>query len=130
MEACASRGFKVDATKPIAEMKDTVRKFCEARDWDEFHGAKDLAIGVVTEASELLEIFRFKSDPEISAMLEDRMSRLEISHELADSLFFILRFAQRFDFDLATALEEKMKLNEQKYPVSRAKGSNRKYSEY
>jgi hypothetical protein len=44
----------------IADLKVEVAAFCEARDWDQFHGPKDLAIGIATEASELLELFRFR----------------------------------------------------------------------
>lgn len=51
-----------DDTTTIQELKDIIQKYCEARDWDQFHSPKDLAIGVVTEAAELLEPFRFKNE--------------------------------------------------------------------
>ena len=53
----------------IADLKKRVQKFCEDRDWDQFHGAKDLAIGVITEAAELLEHFRFLSDDQARRLL-------------------------------------------------------------
>ena len=53
---------KKDAVRTVEEMKAAVQKFCEERDWDQFHHVKDLAIGAVTESAELLEIFRFKTD--------------------------------------------------------------------
>jgi NTP pyrophosphatase (non-canonical NTP hydrolase) len=105
-----------------------VKTFCEARDWDQFHGPKDLAIGVITEASELLEHFRFLSDEQALALLKDPQQKEDIEDELADVLFFLLRFSQRFDIDLAQALVKKIEKSEKKYPVDKAKGSNKKYS--
>jgi len=112
----------------IQELTDNVRKFCEARDWDQYHGLKDLAIGVITEASELLEHFRFLSDEEAMSLLNNPQQKEEIEDELADVLFFLLRFSQRFDVDLEQALQRKMVKSEKKYLVSKAKGSNWKYT--
>lgn len=112
----------------IEELKDKVRAFCEARDWDQFHGPKDLAIGVITEASELLEHFRFLSDEQAMAVLNNREQREEIEDEIADVLFFLLRFAQRFDVDIELALLRKIEKTEKKYPVEKARGRNTKYT--
>jgi NTP pyrophosphatase (non-canonical NTP hydrolase) len=112
----------------IEELKKTVQEFCEARDWDQFHGPKDLAIGVITEASELLEHFRFLSDEQALALLHNPQQKEEIEDELADVLFFLLRFSQRFDIDLDMALLRKIGKSEKKYPVDKAKGSNQKYT--
>lgn len=109
-------------------LSDKVRQFCEARDWDQFHGPKDLAIGLITEASELLEHFRFQSDQQALALFTDTQSKEEIESELADVFFFLLRFSQRFDIDLDKALRRKMEVSERKYPVHRAKGRNVKYT--
>jgi NTP pyrophosphatase (non-canonical NTP hydrolase) len=112
----------------IRDLKDKVREFCEARDWDQFHGPKELAIGVITEASELLEHFRFLSEEQAMELLQDPQQREEIEDEIADVLFFLLRFCQRFDVDLERALMRKMEKGEKKYPVEKAKGSNLKYT--
>lgn len=112
----------------IDELKLRVKTFCEARDWDQFHGPKDLAIGVITEASELLEHFRFQSEEQALALLSDPHIKEEIEDELADVLFFLLRFSQRFDVDLDQALIRKIEKSEQKYPVEKAKGKNTKYT--
>jgi NTP pyrophosphatase (non-canonical NTP hydrolase) len=116
------------AKQSIEELKKTVQTFCEARDWDQFHGPKDLAIGVITEASELLEHFRFLSDEQAMALLHNPQQKEDIEDELADVLFFLLRFSQRFDVDLANALVRKIEKSEKKYPVDKAKGSNQKYT--
>lgn len=112
----------------LEKLQREVQRFCEARDWDQFHGPKDLAIGVITEASELLEHFRFLSDEQALELLKNSQQKEEVEDELADVLFFLLRFAQRFDVDLAQALTRKMAKSEKKYPVDKAKGSNKKYT--
>jgi NTP pyrophosphatase (non-canonical NTP hydrolase) len=113
----------------IEELKTRIREFCEERDWDQFHSPKDLAIGLVTEASELLEHFRFRSEAEIAELLRDTPKRREVAHELADAFFFILRFSQRLGFDLSSCLDAKMAVNAERYPAHAARGSNRKYTE-
>ena len=118
-----------DTDTSLAVLKDRAAAFCEERDWDRFHGARDLAIGIVTEAAELLEIFRFRSDEEIEALLADPEGRQRVEHEAADVLFFVVRLAQRHGIDLAAAFEEKLALNAERYPVDKSRGSNRKYTE-
>lgn len=114
----------------IKDLKDKVQSFCEERDWDQFHNPKDLAIGISTEANELLDLFRFKGEEDMMDMLNDSVKRCSIEEELADTFFFILRFAQRNNMDLAEILYEKMKKNALKYPIEKAKGCNLKYTEY
>ncbi len=117
----------MDSNTNLQELKDKVKKFCEERDWDKYHNAKDLAIGVITEASELLEKFRFKSEKEIDEILESK--KQEISEELADILYFVLRLAQKYHIDMSTELDKKLAKNELKYPINKSKGSNKKYTE-
>ena len=113
----------------ISEMQEIVKQFCEERNWSQFHNPKDLAIGISTEANELLDIFRFKSDEQIRVMLETPEKKEAIADELADTLYFILRFAQMNDIDLTDALIRKIKKNEEKYPIYKATGKNLKYKE-
>jgi len=119
----------LDQQTTVLELRQIVRAFCDERDWEQFHGAKDLAIGVSTEAAELLEHFRFRSDAECETLLREPDGRQEIEHELVDVLFFVLRFADRYGIDLDDAFRRKMSRNAQRYPVDKSKGSNRKYSE-
>lgn len=119
-----------DDETTISQLKITVKQFCDARDWDQFHGAKDLAIGISTESAELLDIFRFKSEEEINRMFNRPETREKISDEMADVLFFILRLSQKYDMDLADAFDKKMGKNERKYPIEKARGSNKKYDEF
>ena len=114
----------------ISDLMKLISKFCRERDWDKYHSAKDLAIGITTESSELLELFRFKNDDEIEILLSSKEGREKIGQELADVLYFLIRFAEINDFDLSAELVRKMELNNKKYPVEKAKGSNKKYSEF
>ena len=98
----------MDDKTNIAELKKQVKKFCEDRDWDQYHNPKDLAIGIVTESSELIEHFRFKSDKEIEEMFKSKAKKEEISEEMADIFYFLLRMAQKYDVDLASELTKKL----------------------
>ncbi|MBY0314808.1 MAG: nucleotide pyrophosphohydrolase [Bdellovibrionales bacterium] len=118
----------MDTSATVEALKQKVQKFCEDRNWDQFHGPKDLAIGAVTESSELLEIFRFVKDQDCPKLLNDPKIRSDISDELADVLFFVLRFAQMNNFDLEQALAHKLQKNEAKYPVEKSYGKNTKYT--
>lgn len=106
-----------DQETTLFEVQTWVRDFCDERGWEPYHGPKDLAIGLVTEASELLEIFRFVPEGDLAAMMRDPAARARMGDELADSLYFILRFAQLFQFDLSACLQQKMVKNAAKYPV-------------
>lgn len=118
-----------DEETTVRDLKEIVRRFSQERNWDRFHNPKDLAIGIVTEGSELLEKFRFKSEAQANALLNSTSSRREINEELSDIFYFVLRFAQRYGIDLSTELGKKVKKNAVRYPVEKAKGSNKKYSE-
>lgn len=120
----------MDRDTKIEELKKNIQEFCEERDWDQFHSIKDLAIGAVTECSELLEIFRFQSEAQIAELLKNSNKREEIADELADVFFFILRISQKYEFDLSTAVDKKMQKNRKKYPIDKAKGQNIKYNQY
>jgi len=120
---------QTDNQTTITELKEKIRHLCELREWDQFHNAKELTIGIITEASELLQHFRFKSEDEVDAMFHDSRKQ-EITEEMADILFFLIRFAQRYDIDLTAELKDKMRKNEKNYPIEKAKGSNKKYSEF
>lgn len=118
-----------DKNVTVEFLKKEVKDFCNERDWDPFNPPKDVAIGIATEASELLDIFRFKRESDIEKMMTDKKTREHISEELADTLFFILRFAEMNDFDLSESLKDKLEKNNKKYPIKLSKGKNLKYNE-
>lgn len=107
-------------------MTEQVRDFCDARDWRKYHTPKELAIGMATESSELLQLFRFVSDERIAEMFEDTERRQAIEDEVADTLLFLLRFADLNEIDLPAALSSKLKRNGERYPVDASSNEYRK----
>lgn len=105
----------------IKEVIDELLKFRNERDWEQFHNPKDLALALNVEAGELLEVFLWKKPEE--ADLE------KVKEELADVLAFAFLLAEKYDLDVKTIVLDKIKKNAEKYPVSKAKGSAKKYNE-
>lgn len=103
-----------------------VRDFCDARDWRKYHTPKELAIGMATESSELLQLFRFMSDEHIAEMFQDPKQRQAIEDEVADTLVFLLRFADLNDIDLQAALSSKLKRNGERHPIDTGSNEYRK----
>ncbi len=106
------------------------RDFVRAREWDRFHTPKNLAMALTGEAAELQELFQWLTPEDAEALTQDPVKAKALKDELADVFFYLLRIADRFDVDLEAAFWEKMEDNARKYPVERAKGSARKYTEY
>ena len=96
-------------------------RFRNERDWEQFHNSKDLAIAISIEANELLEQFLWKE--------EEGANRDKIKEELADVFLFGLLLAHKHGFDLKEILLEKIRINAEKYPVSKSKGSAKKYDQ-
>lgn len=104
-----------------------LREFSEARDWDQFHDPKNLAEAIAIEAGELLQLFLWKTTDQSRDLSPSEMKELE--EEVADILIFLTYLADKFDIDLVDAAISKIDLNELKYPVEKAKGSSKKYSD-
>ena len=107
-------------------MTEQVRDFCDDRGWRKYHTPKELAIGMATESSELLQLFRFMSDERIAEMFEDAEQRQAIEDEIADTLLFLLRFADLNEIDLPAALSSKLKRNGKRYPINASSNEYRK----
>ena len=111
----------------IQELTDQILKFREDRDWKQFHNSKDLAISLVLEATELLEHFQWKSATDVEAHIQE--SREEIGEELADILYWVLLLSHDLNIEIKSAFNAKIQKNARKYPVEKAKGSAKKYTE-
>lgn len=120
----------VDQDTTVDVLKAQVKNFCEAREWDQYHDAKELSISIAVESAELLELFRFKGREEMQQMFSVPGKREQVCDEVADVLFALLRFAQLYDIDLTTEFNRKIRKNEAKYPVELSRGSNKKYDEF
>jgi NTP pyrophosphatase (non-canonical NTP hydrolase) len=110
----------------IEELQQKIVAFRDERDWKQFHNPKDLAISLLLEASELLEHFQWKSVEEMKQHVKD--NKTEVSEELADVYYWVLLMAHDLGINLTEALNSKMKQNEEKYPISKAKGRHTKYT--
>jgi len=104
-------------------------KFRNDRDWQQYHKPKDLALSLVLEAAELLELFQWKTDKQVEEMITDPVATEKLADELADVLGWILILAHDCKIDLGVALENKLAKNGKKYPIEKSKGSSKKYTE-
>ena len=104
------------------------RKFGEARDWGQFHSPKNLAMALSVEVGELVECFQWLTEQQSSELAGDRLN--DVADEIADVQIYLVMLADKLGVDIATAVEDKMVKNEQKYPVDKVRGSAKKYTAY
>lgn len=109
-------------------LRNKQRDFAQARDWDQFHSPKNLAMALLGEAGELIEHFQWLTEDESRSLSSEK--KADVSTEMADVLLYLVRLADKLDIDLYQASLDKLELNSQKYPADQVKGSARKYSEY
>ncbi len=111
-----------DRDTALAELAERLAVFNGERDWGRFHTPRDLAMAVSIEAGELLELFLWKPDamPDVGRLRE----------ELADVLICLVNLAAKVDVDLMAAASDKLAANAAKYPVERARGNAKKWSEF
>lgn len=108
----------------MKKLMNRINQFRDERDWRKFHNEKDLAISISLEASELLELFQWKKSEEVV-----EKSLQEIREELADVFIYSFMMADNLNLDVEEIIKSKLDLNEQKYPVEKSRGSNKKYNE-
>ncbi len=107
--------------KDLREIINELIQFRDERDWAQFHNPKDLAIALNIEASELLELYLWKSSEEANVD--------QVKEELADVLLFALLISENYHFDINRILQDKIEINKKKYPVDKTRGSAKKYNE-
>ncbi|MBA2871099.1 NTP pyrophosphatase (non-canonical NTP hydrolase) [Anoxybacillus calidus] len=108
----------------MKHLQQKIIEFRDARNWKQFHTPKDLAISLSLEAGELLENFQWKTSEEAV-----RENFENMKDELADVVIYALLLSHELGIDLEEAIMDKMKKNEQKYPIEKSFGSKKKYSE-
>lgn len=114
----------------IAELTSQIRGFAESRDWQQFHTSRNLVLALIGEIGELAAEFQWIGDVAIDESLQDPNKRKAVGSELADVFIYLLRLADITGIDLVEELRKKMTINEQRYPVDKAKGSAAKYTAY
>ena len=108
---------------------EKLRRFAAERDWDQFHDPKNLAMALVVESGELVEIFQWLTPEQSQKVMGDAKKAVAVREELADIYGYLLRLADRLEVSLDEALEEKLVTNAEKYPVDLARGKATKYTE-
>jgi len=111
----------------LTDLRNALRDFAAERDWDQFHSPRNLATALAVEAAELLEPFQWLTDEQGRQL--PPATRSAVEEEMADVLLYLIRLADRLDVDLAAAARAKIARNAAKYPIDKAKGSARKYTE-
>lgn len=111
----------------ISDILLEIRSFRDERDWMQFHNPKDLAAAISIEASELQELFLWKTNEQTDRELE--LKRDAIADEIADIAIYLFELSDNLGIDLLEAMQSKLQKNAAKYPVDKAKGSSRKYSD-
>ena len=111
----------------LTDLRNALRDFAAERDWDQFNSPRNLATALAVEAAELLEPFQWLTDEQGRQL--PPATRSAVEEEMADVLLYLIRLADRLDVDLAAAARAKIARNAAKYPIDKAKGSARKYTE-
>lgn len=111
----------------LEDLQKKVIEFRDARNWKQFHNPKDLAISLLLESSELLEQFQWKSENEIREHIKNNPT--QIADEIIDVLYWLLLLANDLDIHIEDAFSRKMAINAKKYPVSKSRGSHKKYTD-
>lgn len=110
----------------IKKITEKIKKFRDDRDWMQFHDPKNMAVSIILEASELLEHFQWKTIGEVEEY--SKQNKDEIKDEIADIALYLFELADNLGVNLIDAMEQKLKKNELKYPVEKAKGKHTKYN--
>ena len=116
------------AGDPLRELQARLKAFACARDWEQFHSPKNLAMALVVEAAELVEHFQWLTEEQSGNLPPDKLAEVEL--ELADIFIYLLRLTEELGVDLMAATGRKIAINEERYPADKVRGSARKYDEY
>ena len=105
----------------LEDLRKAIVQFTQERDWDQFHNGKDLALALSIEAAELNEAFLWKEAKDVNVE--------KVKEELADIFNYAILIADKYDLDIKQIVLDKLRRNEEKYPVDKAYGSAKKYNE-
>lgn len=112
----------------MKELTSDIKKFVKARDWEQFHSPKNLAIALSVESSELLEIFTWLKEDDVRRLIDSQMEN--IRDEVGDIFIYLINFCDKLNLDPIECAKNKLEKNNHKYPAELVKGKAKKYSEY
>jgi len=119
----------MDSQTTIETLKEKAIAFRDARNWRQFHDAKNLTVALSIESAELQEIFLWKKDEEVRDLIKSDSGHKKIKEEIADVMMFLLYLSEACGIDLSDAVEEKIIINSKKYPVGKSFNSHKKYTD-
>lgn len=114
--------------KNLEAIRIRLREFSDARDWDQFHSPKNLSMALSVEVSELVESFQWLTEEQSLTLTAEQQAA--VIDEIADVQMYLILLADKLGVDIQTAVEQKLKKNEQKYPIEKVKGNSKKYDQY
>ncbi len=109
-------------------LKHLLRDFADTRDWNQFHSPKNLSMELSVEVAEITEHFQWLTQEQSKTLPKNKLD--EVATELADTLLYLVRLADKLEIDLMAAALSKIELNNQKYPVDKSRGNAKKYTEF
>ena len=111
----------------LERLREQLRDFAAARDWDQFHSPKNLAMALAVEAGELLETFQWLTEEQSRKLAPEALAAA--SEEVADVLLYLVRLSDQLGIDPIAAASRKLLANAEKYPADKARGNSKKYTE-
>jgi dCTP diphosphatase len=113
----------------VSLLQEAIGAFARERDWESFHSPKNLAMALTGEVGELVELFQWLSEDDSRRVARDSATARRVRDEIADVLVYLVRLAAVLEVDLDEAVRSKLAANARKYPIDRARGNAKKYSE-
>lgn len=113
----------------VAPVEQALKAFAHDRDWEQFHSPKNLVMALSAEVGELTEIFQWMTEQQSRTAAQDPTTAGAVREELADVMLYLVRLASVLGVDLDGAVREKLRRNAEKYPVDKARGSSKKYTQ-
>lgn len=111
----------------MEDLIQKLREFARERDWDKFHSPKNLSMALAVEVAELMEHFQWLTEEQSRNL--DKKTLGKVKEEIGDTQIYLARLADQLNIDPLVAANEKLAKNAIKYPIEKAKGSAKKYTE-
>ena len=111
----------------LAKLAQTLEQFAVNRDWNQFHSPKNLSMALSVEAAELMEEFQWLTEEQSAKLAPEKLAR--VKDEIGDVFNYLVRLSTKLNIDLLKAANDKILINEKKYPVEKARGNAKKYNE-
>jgi dCTP diphosphatase len=118
--------MRIDAHTTVYALRQAVADFVDARDWQPFHGAKNLSMSIAIEAAELMERFQWLTTEQAQAAVKSSGERAAVADELADIIIYCLSLSNALDLDVSSAVLGKLHTNEHRYPADEFRGRFRR----